>query len=174
MWCDMISIDVFRALDLVPHTLIIVTAGDPENPRKRGGMTVAWGSRVSWNPPLFAISIGPSKYTYQLIEEYGAFAVHTVSKKLVDAAVNIFGSLSGRDVDKFKLLGIEPVKARRVTAPIIPIAPVIMECKVVSKHIAGDHVLFIAEVVEAYQGSEETPLAFLDGNAIEIVSSGKQ
>lgn len=165
------SIDVFRALDLVPHTLIIVTAGDPDNPRKRGGMTVAWGSRVSWNPPLFAISIGPSKYTYQLIKEYRAFAVHTVSKKLVSAAMNIFGSLSGRDVDKFELLKIEPVKARRITAPIIPTAPIIMECRVVNEYPAGDHVLLIAEVLEAYQGSEDKPLVFLDGDATETLGS---
>ena len=162
------SIDVFKALDLVPHTLIIVTAGDPSNPKKRGGMTVAWGSRVSWNPPLYAISIGPSKYTYQLIKEYRAFAVHTVSPKLVDAAFNIFGSLSGRDVDKFKLLGIEPVKARRITAPVIPTAPIIMECRVVGEHVAGDHVILIGEVVEAYQGSDDMPLAFLNGEAVKI------
>lgn len=162
------SIDVFSALDLVPQPLLIVTAGDPSNPRRRGGMTVAWASRVSWNPPLFAISIGSSKYTYQLIKEYGAFAVHTVSRKLVDAAMNVFGSLSGRDVDKFKLLGVEPVKARRVTAPIIPVAPLIMECRVVSEHAVGDHALIVAEVLEAYQGSEDKPLAFLHANAVEI------
>jgi len=162
------SIDIFKALDLVPHTLIIVTAGDTDNPSRRGGLTAAWGTRVSWDPPLYAVSIAPSRYTYQLIKEFNAFAVHTVSKKLEDAAMNIFGGLSGRDVDKFKLLGIEPVKARRIKAPIIPIAPIILECKVISEYIAGDHVVFIGEVVEAYQGSEDMPLAFLEGRAVYI------
>ncbi|MGB9805477.1 MAG: flavin reductase family protein [Thermoproteota archaeon] len=39
------------ALDYLPQPLIIITTGDFENSKRRGSMTAAWVSRVSWNPP---------------------------------------------------------------------------------------------------------------------------
>ncbi|MEM4854193.1 MAG: flavin reductase, partial [Sulfolobales archaeon] len=71
----------FEVLDLVPHPLVIVTAGDPDTPGKRGGMTAAWVTRVSWDPPLIAVAMTKGRHTYSLIKEFGAFAVHVVSKK---------------------------------------------------------------------------------------------
>jgi flavin reductase (DIM6/NTAB) family NADH-FMN oxidoreductase RutF len=163
------EIDAFTALDLLPQPLAIVTAGDPEKPGKRGGMTVAWVSRVSWNPPLIAISVAPTRHTYQLIKEFKAFAVHAVSKSLERAALEVFGSLSGRSVDKFSVAGIEPAKAESVVAPIIPTAPLIMECRVVGEHTTGDHVIVVGEVVKGYRGSSEKPLIWVNSRSAEVV-----
>jgi flavin reductase (DIM6/NTAB) family NADH-FMN oxidoreductase RutF len=57
------------ALDYLPQPLIIITTGDFENSKRRGSMTAAWVSRVSWNPPLVMVSVAPSRYTLELIEE---------------------------------------------------------------------------------------------------------
>ncbi|MEM3980222.1 MAG: flavin reductase family protein [Ignisphaera sp.] len=162
------EIDLFKALDLVPQPLIIVTAGDPETPGKRGGMTVAWYSRVSWNPPLIAISIAPSRYTYQLIKEYKAFAVNVVSKKHEKIALEIFGTLSGKHIDKFAKAGIQPIKAQAITAPIIPESPIVLECKLLTEFPVGDHVVVISEVVKAYKGSEDHPLVWYKGKCCNI------
>ncbi|MEM1702377.1 MAG: hypothetical protein QXU22_01735 [Desulfurococcaceae archaeon] len=43
------EINPFQALDKIPYLLVIITAGDPEKPGKRGGMTAAWFTRVSWD-----------------------------------------------------------------------------------------------------------------------------
>ncbi|MEM0371151.1 MAG: flavin reductase family protein [Ignisphaera sp.] len=164
----MIKLDPLEALDLIPHPLTIVTAGDPEKPGKRGGMTAAWVSRVSWNPPLIAVSMTRSRYTYQLIKEYKAFVVHVVSKRFEKMALEIFGSLSGRDRDKFELAGIQPIKAEKVVAPIIPGMPLSIECIFVAEHVAGDHVIVIGEVVKGHKGSEEPLLVWMNGSSYEI------
>ena len=161
-------IDVFDALDLIPHPLVIVTAGDPQKPGRRGGMAAAWVSRVSWDPPLIAISMSPERFTYQLIKEFKAFAIHLVSKELEDIAMNVFGSPSGRSVDKFAKAGIEPLKAQAVTAPIIPQSPLVIECKLVAEYPAGDHVTVVGEAVKAYKTSTKPLLIWHESKAKTI------
>ncbi|MEM4623368.1 MAG: flavin reductase family protein [Desulfurococcaceae archaeon] len=162
------EINPFQALDKIPYPLVIITAGDPEKPGRRGGMTAAWFTRVSWDPPLVAVSVAPSRYTYELIKEYKAFAVHVVSKDMEKLAIGVFGSKSGRNMDKFKAINMEPLKAKAVLAPIIPNAPVILECKVIAEYSAGDHVIFIGEVVAAYTGSTANPMVWLGNKGIEV------
>jgi len=60
--------------------------------------------------------------------------------------MGVFGSLSGRNVDKFEIAGIRPAKARSVVAPVIPSAPLVLECRLVAEYPAGDHVIVIDEV----------------------------
>lgn len=162
------ELDPFTALDLVPQPLAIITAGDPDKPGRRGGMTAAWVSRVSWDPPLIAVAIAPSRHTYELIREFKAFAVHIVSRRLEDIAIEIFGSLSGREVDKFAKSGISPAKAKSITAPIITDAVVIMECRLVSEFKAGDHIVVVGEVVKAYRGIDEPPLVWVQSRCSEV------
>jgi flavin reductase (DIM6/NTAB) family NADH-FMN oxidoreductase RutF len=163
------ELDVLTALDLLPHPLAIVTAGDPDRPGRRGGMTAAWVSRVSWEPPLVAVAVAPSRYTYQLIREFRAFAVHAVSRSLERVAMEVFGSLSGRDVDKFEAAGLRPERARSIVAPVIPSAPLVLECRLVAEYPVGDHVIVVGEVVRAYRGSGERPLAWYDSRSAEVV-----
>jgi len=163
------EIDLFKALDAVPHPLVIVTAGDPENSSKRGGMTAAWFSRVSWNPPLVAVLMASSRYTYQLIKEYKAFAINVVAKKHEKIAIEIFGTLSGKHIDKFAKAGIQPVRAQVVTAPIIPESFIALECKLHVEFPTGDHIVVIGEVVKAYRGTDEHPLIWYKGKCCKIM-----
>ncbi|MEM4933164.1 MAG: flavin reductase family protein [Desulfurococcaceae archaeon] len=118
--------------------------------------------------PLVAVSVAPSGYTYKLIKEYKAFAVHVVSKRHGETSYGGFDSKSGRNMDKFKAINREPLKAKAVLAPIIPNAPVILECKVIAEYSAGDHVIFIGEVVAAYTGSTANPMVWLGNKGIEV------
>ncbi|MEM1931732.1 MAG: flavin reductase family protein [Sulfolobales archaeon] len=158
----------FEVLDLVPHPLVIVTAGDPDTPGKRGGMTAAWVTRVSWDPPLIAVAMTKGRHTYSLIKEFGAFAVHVVSKKFERIALEVFGSLSGKNVDKFEKAGVKPIRAEKVKAPIIPGVPAIMECKLVVEYETGDHVIVVGEVVKGYRGSDDRPLVWLNSSTTEL------
>ncbi len=159
-------ISVNEALNLIPHPLIIITVGDDVN---RAGMTAAWFSRVSWDPPLVAVSIAPTRYTFELIRRFKEFAIHVVSKDLVDKAVNVFGTLSSKDVDKFKLSKLTIVPARKIKAPIMKEAPVVLECKVINMVKAGDHIIVIGQVVESYINAEKEAVSWYKGTACELV-----
>lgn len=160
---------LLELLDEVPHPLVIITAGKYNEPGKRGGMTAAWLSRVSYNPPLFAVAMAPTRHTYALIKEFKAFVINVVSKSLASIAKGVFGSVSGWQIDKFTECRITPISARKVNAPVIPNAALIIECKYVTEFLAGDHVLVVGEAIEAYRGASELPLVYFRGNSAELV-----
>ncbi len=162
------SLSTFELLDDVPHPLAIIAAGKYDEVGKRGGMTAAWLSRVSFHPPLMAVAISPYRHTYKLIIEYRAFTINLVSKELENITMEVFGSLSGRDVDKFKACGIEPLSARRVLAPVIPKSPLVIECRYAEDFKIGDHMVVIGEVVDAYRLSDEVPLIYLKGTSARV------
>jgi len=153
-------VNPIEALDYVPHPLVIVTAGDPDKPGRRGGMTAAWVSRVSWDPPLVTVAIAPERFTLELVRERGEFAINVVGPSLREAAFGVFGSVSGRRVDKFEKSGVKMVKAKSVTAPALADSVISIECKLEKVVEAGDHVIVIGRVVDAYKMREEEPLVF--------------
>ncbi|MEM0076926.1 MAG: flavin reductase family protein [Thermoproteota archaeon] len=157
-----------EALDYLPSPLVIVTSGDPEDPKRRGGMTAAWVTRVSWDPPLLVVSIAPSRYTLELIKEAREFAVNVVGEKLEKVAYGIFGSKSGRSLDKLKESGVKFGRAKSIKAPVIEESIVVLECKLIKTVEAGDHVLVVGEVVSATKFNEGDPLVFIYGDSARI------
>jgi len=155
-------------IEETPHPLALVLVGDPEKPGRRGGMTAAWISRVSWDPPMISVSIAPERHTYKLIKEFKVFTINLVPKEFRDLAMNVFGMLSGKDVDKFEIANVRPHKAKKVLAPIIPSSPLILECEYVNEFIVGDHVVVIGKVVDVYKGSDSLPLVYYKGTAVEM------
>ncbi|MEM2533860.1 MAG: flavin reductase family protein [Candidatus Nezhaarchaeales archaeon] len=104
---------------------------------------------VSFKPPLLAVSIAPTRYSYHLIRMGREFVVNIPSASLMEKAL-LCGMTSGRGMDKFKELALTPAKARLVAAPIIQECIAHLECRLVKEVEAGDHVLFIGEVLTAY------------------------
>ncbi len=129
----------FRSL---VHGVYVVTTrcGDRVN-----GMTASWVSQVSLNPLLLMVSIAPSRYSHDLIKESGVFAINVLTSAQVDLGKR-FGFASGRRVDKFA--GLNYITA--VTgSPILPQAQAYFDLNLAETHTAGDHTLFVGEVVEA-------------------------
>jgi flavin reductase (DIM6/NTAB) family NADH-FMN oxidoreductase RutF len=112
---------------------------------KVNGMTAAWVSQVSLNPLLVMVSIAPSRYSHTLIKESGIFAINVLSREQVDLAKR-FGYKSGRKIDKFA--GLDYLTASS-GAPILPQAYAFLDLKLVQTFTAGDHSLFVGEVLEA-------------------------
>jgi flavin reductase (DIM6/NTAB) family NADH-FMN oxidoreductase RutF len=109
------------------------------------GMTASWVSQVSLRPLFLMVSIAPPRYSHDLIKESGTFAVNVLTQDQVDLGKR-FGYQSGRRVDKFA--GLEYITA--VTgAPILPQAHAYFDLKLVEIFPAGDHSLFVGEVLEA-------------------------
>jgi flavin reductase (DIM6/NTAB) family NADH-FMN oxidoreductase RutF len=138
----------------ISHGVYIITARTKD---KMNGMTAAWISQVSFKPLLFMVSIAPERFTHDLIKESGYFAINTLDEDLQNYAAT-FGFRSGRKTDKFQ--GVPFVDAPN-GSPVLDGALAFFECKVVDTFSAGDHTLFIGEVVEAKLFKEDTePLIF--------------
>ena len=129
-------------LNPVPAVMVSVT--DKEG--KSNIITVAWAGTVCTNPPMVSISVHPSRYSYQILEETGEFVINLTNESLVKAC-DYCGVVSGRDVDKFAKTGLTPIPMEHVHAMGIDESPVNMECKITEKRELGSHTMFIAEVV---------------------------
>lgn len=108
--------------------LFLVTAGADGKPN---AMTIGWGMiGVIWSKPIFTVLVRPSRYTYKLLEESDSFTVCVPSRALHEA-VNLCGTRSGRDCDKFQECDLTILPSTRVTAPGIAGCPVVYECQIV-------------------------------------------
>lgn len=109
-------------------------------------ITVAWAGTICTNPAMLSISVRPERYSYSIIKETGEFVVNLVTKDLI-YATDYCGVKSGRDVDKFKEMGLHEAKSVMIYAPGIAESPVNIECRVVEIKELGSHHMFLAEVV---------------------------
>ncbi|HBR32616.1 MAG TPA: flavin reductase family protein [Clostridiales bacterium] len=128
---------------LSPVPAVLVTSADGE---KRNVCTVAWTGILNTNPAKLYISVRPSRYTHELISKTGEFCINLPSSNLV-RIVDFCGVKSGREVDKFAVLDINPEKASVISCPVIAECPVAIECKVVEVIQLGSHDMFIADIV---------------------------
>jgi flavin reductase (DIM6/NTAB) family NADH-FMN oxidoreductase RutF len=111
-------------------------------------LSASWVMPVSHEPPLVALAVNPANFTYELIDGSEEFAVNIPTGDLVKQ-VKYCGSVSGREVDKFKATGLHPLQAAKVSAPLIEECVGHLECGVRDRVVAGDHVMFIGEILAA-------------------------
>jgi flavin reductase (DIM6/NTAB) family NADH-FMN oxidoreductase RutF len=110
-------------------------------------MTVAWGGICCSKPPCVTISLRKATYTYGNIMEKRAYTVSLPSDQYARQA-DYFGMASGREVDKFQVSGLMPVRSELVDAPYVGEFPVVLECKVIHIHEIGLHTQFIGEILD--------------------------
>src|SRR5512143_1805936 len=110
-------------------------------------MTIAWGGICCSQPPCVTISLRKATYTYECIKERKAYTVNIPSAALVKA-VDYVGIVSGRNIDKFALTKLTPVRSELVDAPFIKEFPVVIECKVIHTLEIGLHTQFIGEIMD--------------------------
>ncbi len=110
---------------------ILLVAADMDG--KPNAMTIGWGLvGTIWRKPFFTVAVRLSRYTHKLMEESGTFTVCLPAKGM-EEILDVCGTKSGRDMDKFKELGLTAKKGLQVDAPYIAECPVHYECRVAYK-----------------------------------------
>ena len=83
----------------------IVTAGSPEH---FNGMTISWGSMGTiWGKPVVSVYVRPDRYTWRFLKENDYFTVSFYPEECRNA-LELMGTLSGRDGDKAAKAGLTP------------------------------------------------------------------
>jgi len=132
---------------LYPLPVVMVSMTDGSG--RHNIITIAWAGTVCTNPPMVSISVRPERYSFPILKETGEFVINLTTRKLTYAA-DYCGVKSGREIDKFKALGLTALKASQVRAPLIGESPVNLECRVHQVLPLGSHHMFLAEVVAVH------------------------
>jgi len=129
-----------------PSSVVLVTCVDKEGDPNI--ITLGMFMNVSISPLMVCIGVAPERYSHDLIEEQGEFAVNVPTTDIMDE-MHRCGITSGRDCDKFASTGLTPIPAQMIRSPLIKECYGHLECRVVQTHTCGDHTLFVGEVVAA-------------------------
>lgn len=131
---------------LFPIPAALIVTGTFEKPNI---ITVSWIGMMSISPPILAIGVHESRYSFELIKKYKEF---TANIPPVDKykEVDYIGMVSGRDRNKFEDVGFSPLKSSNITTPIIAECPLNLECKVVNSLRLSGHTAIFGEILETH------------------------
>lgn len=145
----------YRLLNHGPTVLVSSAHG-----RIRNVMAAAWSMPLDFSPPKVAVVIDRNTLTRQLVDASGEFALNIPSREMAQKALAV-GSVSGRDLDKFREYGLATFAAEKIAAPLLEGCLGWLECRVIAEpHIQERYDLFLGEVVAAWADAR----AFRDGH----------
>jgi flavin reductase (DIM6/NTAB) family NADH-FMN oxidoreductase RutF len=140
-----------------PEWVMFVTSLDAAG--RPNTMPAGWCMFVSGQPRLVATAIGHARYTHHCISQSKAFVLSWAGagqERLIEQT----GSASGREVDKFVEFAIATAPGGSTGVPLIEGCAAHLECTLHGELAAGDHTIFVGEVVAAWM--PEKPVAKLD------------
>jgi flavin reductase (DIM6/NTAB) family NADH-FMN oxidoreductase RutF len=111
-------------------------------------MPAAFVTPTSFEPPLVAVAVHPSRHTHDMIRYSEEFALNIPSRELLHHC-QYLGSVTGREMNKLELTKLPTFRARHVEAPLLEGCVAYIECGVHDAYTTGDHTLFIGKVVAA-------------------------
>ena len=126
-----------KALGRVASGLFVVTAKCED---KEDAVLASWVNQCAFDPPAVTIALATLRQARLLVEGAGAFIVNVLPKD--DMALLKYFSRPPEDIFKGVMTrkGLEDIR-------ILIDAVAYLECEVVQSMQAGDHVLYVGEIV---------------------------
>lgn len=130
-------------------TILCAASADGQN-----GMAIGWVNIGSiWGRPVCTVLVRPSRHTFGFMEAGDSFTVNVLGDDRHDA-VDLFGTRSGRDMDKFKEAGLTPAHGLSVNSPFIAEADLVVECKTACKQRVDPELILADFVKSAYAAGD--------------------
>jgi flavin reductase (DIM6/NTAB) family NADH-FMN oxidoreductase RutF len=143
-----------RVLWKMPSGLYII--GSTDRAERRNGMTCNWATQVSFDPKWLAISVEKEAFTHELIVAGGVFALCIIDRE-DRAIVRKFTKPVDVDLDAKTLNGFQYFDGPATGAPVLSQSVAYVECEVREPVDAGNHTLFLGEVLNsAFLKPEDT------------------
>jgi flavin reductase (DIM6/NTAB) family NADH-FMN oxidoreductase RutF len=143
---------------------VITTRGEAHD----YGMTATAFSSVSLDPPLILVCIITGATGAEVIPANGVFAVNILSAKQEPISNYFVSKDRPRGRDAFAEI---PHREVATGSPVIEGAAAFVDCRLVSTHEEGDHLIFIGEVLALGVDPEVEPLIF-HGGGYRVLDSG--
>lgn len=133
--------EVSKAQKYLAHGVYVIST---VHEGRMNALTAAWVARASFVPPLITVSIGKTRFSHAMMLGSGVFAVSVLGKDDIEMGRH-FGLKTGRKTDKF--VGID-YETKVTGSPVLKECIAWLDCRVLSSHDAGDHTIFIGEVLD--------------------------
>jgi flavin reductase (DIM6/NTAB) family NADH-FMN oxidoreductase RutF len=160
-------IDINR-LSLIPFEILddrwgLVVSGT----KKPNPMTVSWGGfGTIWDKPVVIVYVRPTRFSHNLLMEHDEFTLNILPAAF-KKALQICGTKSGRNVDKWEVSALTKTKSSKIKPPRVKEAELAFECKTIARFqmdkkdfldpkITGFypkkdyHTIFIGEVLQIF------------------------
>jgi flavin reductase (DIM6/NTAB) family NADH-FMN oxidoreductase RutF len=109
------------------------------------GFTTCWVSQVSFNPQQVIVAARKDHHTHDLIEDSGVFSLNFLDTEQENLARKFSEPLQHED----GRVGGSPYTTGETGAPLFEETFAHLECRVAGKMEAGDHTVYLGEVVAA-------------------------
>lgn len=131
-----------EVLKTIPYGFYITGVADAG---EVNGFTTCWVSQVSFDPQQVMVAARRDRRTTGLLESSGVFSLNYLDTSQEDLARAFTGSLDDGDGK----VGGASYATGETGAPLFDDAFAHLECRVVGKMEAGDHNVYLGEVVAA-------------------------
>ncbi|MBI1398022.1 MAG: flavin reductase family protein [Betaproteobacteria bacterium] len=135
---------VYRLIE--PGPVVLLTT---HHRARSNAMTLSWHTMVEFVPPLIACVVSGANFSFQALRATRECVIAIPARRLARKVVAV-GNMSGRDGDKFAAVGLTPVPAKTVAAPLVAECCANLECRVSDARLVNRYNMFILEVVEAW------------------------
>lgn len=116
-------------LHILEKRWAILVAGD----KRPNPMTVAWGGfGALWQKPVVTVYVRPTRFTHKFLMSRDEFTLNILPVRF-KKALNICGTLSGRDCDKWEKSGLRPRRSTKVEVPGVAEAELTFECRTIAR-----------------------------------------
>jgi flavin reductase (DIM6/NTAB) family NADH-FMN oxidoreductase RutF len=130
---------------------------------ERVGLTVGSVVSLSLDPPLVGVSVSRQAAMHELLRRARAFALSLLAGDQEAVAQHF-----ARGVPPFAHWHGVPIREGAAGAPLLEGALGWLECRVGREHEAGDHTLFVGEVVRAERGRSGPALVRVGGGYVSL------
>jgi flavin reductase (DIM6/NTAB) family NADH-FMN oxidoreductase RutF len=145
-----------EALFKLPYGLFVLTAHEDG---KDNGCIINTVMQVADSPARISIAVNKKNYTHDMILRSGVFNVSVLSENVAFSTFERFGFQSGRDTDKFKDCGFDH-RTQNGLRYIPRSANAVVSGKVFRTVDCGSHMLFVADITEAFVLSGEPSVTY--------------
>jgi flavin reductase (DIM6/NTAB) family NADH-FMN oxidoreductase RutF len=144
-----------------------VTVVTSMNAGERHGMTVNSFTSISLEPPLVLVSIEQGRRTHEMIVASQVFGITLLCVEQQEISDRFAGRIA-ENKDRFVGLNTYTLKSG---VSFISGGLAGMDCRVMSAIDAGDHTLFIGDVVDIFIDSGHRPLIYYNRNYHRLVET---
>ncbi|MBS3150967.1 flavin reductase [Candidatus Woesearchaeota archaeon] len=107
------------------------------------GITTAWVNRAAFKPNMLMISVGKNRNGYEELLEAEVFCVNILGNEHLEIARH-FGFTAGNNLNNFKDVELKEMENG---SPVLENCVAAIECKLIKKVDAGDHVILFGEIL---------------------------